>query len=96
VVILDPNPEGALVGVLDYGYCITSSASSSDKRGTKCYAPPEAFLPGNVDTEKFDVFMLGALLITIIFQDTPFWYIDSEGKLTRCNCINDPRYRYFF
>jgi len=89
-VILDQNPEGALVGLIDYGFAIMNNAASTDKRTTKYYAPPEAFGTGTIDTEKFDVFCLGALLISIIFRKIPFY---NNGWST---CKNDEWYKYYF
>ena len=69
LVLLDDNEEGALVGLIDFAYCVHAGTNTKDKRGTPIYAPPEAFEDGyeTVDPEKFDVFMLGCLFITILF-----------------------------
>jgi serine/threonine protein kinase len=91
LVILDTNSEGALVGIIDYGFAIKNNPSSSDKRTTEFYAPPEAFKAGNIDTEKFDVFCLGSLLLTIIFRDSPF----HNKRYARDTCENDPWYQYY-
>ena len=91
LVILDDNIEGALLGLIDFGYC-SDASPQADRRGTIFYAPPERFTSeGDVDPTKIDIFMLGALLITIIFRDTPFTNSDGE----RCECINDPWYNYY-
>jgi hypothetical protein len=93
-VLLDDNEHQALLGLIDFGYCVNSGIATADKRGTDVYAPPEKFQRDvkTVDPTKFDVFMLGALLITIIFRDTPFSKVNDEGETERCECINDPHY----
>ena len=93
-VFLDgQSVDGELLGLIDYGYCINASASSSNKSGTAQYSPPEAFWEGEgtINTEKFDVFSLGVLFITLIFQD---WAFYKEGAGYKC--INDDAYREFF
>ncbi|TNV77966.1 hypothetical protein FGO68_gene7428 [Halteria grandinella] len=90
LVLLQDNEHQALLGLIDFGYCINNAGLTSDKRGTAVYAPPEKFQVEmrTVDPTKFDIFMLGALLITILFRDTPF----SLANGNRCECINDPSY----
>jgi len=78
LVILGQNPEGALLGLIDYGFATKNDSASTDKKTTPIYGPPEANPPeaidpsGTIDTEKFDVFCLGTLWITILFGDVPF------------------------
>ncbi|TNV72619.1 hypothetical protein FGO68_gene9655 [Halteria grandinella] len=97
LVLLQDNELQALLGLIDFGYCINNAEPTSDKRGTPVYAPPEKFQDEmkTVDPTKFDIFMLGALLITIIFRDTPFSLVNKQGKTVRCECINDPWYNYY-
>jgi serine/threonine protein kinase len=93
-VVLEGNQDQALLGLIDFGYCVNNATVTADKRGTPCYAPPEAFEGEDelVDPTKFDVFMLGTLMITILFRDTPFSYVNDKRKTIRCVCSNDPWY----
>ncbi len=97
VCVLSDNSSNALLGLIDYGYCVPSIEVTRDKRGTPCYAPPEAFNSSleTVDPTKFDIFMLGCLFTTIIFKDTPFVYEWRENRKNRKRadpCVNDRYY----
>ena len=92
VVLLDDNQDQALLGLIDFGYCVDNATVTADKRGTPCYAPPEASRGAAelIDPTKFDMFMLGTLLITILFRASPFVKDDD-----RCKCSNDDWYKYY-
>lgn len=81
IVLLDDNQEHALLGLIDFGFCIDNATFTIDKRGTPCYAPPEAFKGKAelIDPTKFDVFMLGTLMITVLFRDTPFSFVNKDN-----------------
>ena len=80
-MVLFHRRTGALLSLIDFGYC-SDASPQDDRRGTAVYAPPERFTAwGTFDPTRFDIFMLGSLLITIIFRDTPFSY-----KGIRCQC----------
>jgi len=44
------------------------------------YAPPETFGKGIIDTEKYDVFCLGVLMISIIFGDINPFLINTNRR----------------
>jgi serine/threonine protein kinase len=91
-LIVDDNPEGALLGLIDFAYCVNADEMTDDKRGTPIYAPPEKCGNEFIDPEKFDIFMLGCLFLTIIFRAPPFLYETEKKEWVTCFCLNDKLY----
>jgi serine/threonine protein kinase len=93
IVMLGDNNQGCLLGLIDFANCVEADLTTTDKSGTPFYNPPEAFVDTveSFDPKKFDIFMLGCLFITIIFQSFPF--VNQHNVEPKC--INDYAYIYY-